>query len=77
MTKSASSNSWLEEVEAVEERLEVMKLTAWRLPKSSRSLPPSAVRLTAGLLANRVPPGPVYERRLRRAWERATRRRAS
>ena len=72
------SNLWLQEVEAVEERLEALKLTRWRLPAMNRLIPPtSVVRSTAGLLKFLRPSGREYERRLRRTWQRAMRQRAA
>ena len=77
MTKLEISSRWLKEVEAVEEELEAMKLDVWRLSKNMRPSPSNVVRSTAGLLEGRVPPGRVYERRLRSGWERESRQRLS
>ncbi len=77
MTKLEILKPWLEEVEAVEEQLEAMKLTAWRIASAVRPKPVSIVRKTSGLLEEQVPPGSVYQRRLRRAWEGAFRQRIS
>jgi len=78
MAKLGTLNPWLEEVEVVEERLEALKVAGWRWPnRVTRSSSMSVVRATAGLLAHKVPPGVVYERRLRRAWEHSFRKRTS
>ena len=77
MIKLVPSAPWLEEVEAVEEQLEALKLAAWRPVRAQRSRASTIVQSTAGLLGKRMPPGPLYERRLRRAWERASRQRTA
>jgi hypothetical protein len=62
MLKSNALKSWLTEVEAMEERLEGMKLTVLSsVPKGSESI----VRSTAGILKGRIPSGVAYQRRIR------------
>ena len=77
MIRGSMSNPWLQEVEAVEEKLEALKLTQWRLPVISRSHPAGIVRSTSGLLKSWKRSGRAYERGLRRAWQRALRQRTA
>ena len=77
MTKLEILKPWLEEVEAMEEQLEAMKLTAGRLSGAFRKRGGSVVQLTAGLLGKRFPPGSIYQRRIRNAWERSSHQRTS
>ena len=61
----------LQEVEALEERLQMVKWTI-RLrapqPRAASARGTQIVSRTAGLLGKRFPSGIRYERRLRRAW---------
>ena len=75
MFKSNASKDWLAEVEALEERLEGMKLTAWQTLPKGRSFSESVVRSTAGLLKGRVPSGTIFQQRIRRQWISSLRRR--
>lgn len=68
---------WLNGVEALEEQLEAVKLAAWRLPRRLGARSVGIVQSTAGLLKGQIFPGRIYERRIRLAWERAARQRAS
>ena len=61
----------LQEVEALEERLQLVKWTiSFSAPQpSAASIRGTQIVLrTAGLLGKRFPSGVRYERRLRRAW---------
>ena len=61
----------LHEVQALEDRLQVVKwILTWpsQRTKSPRPLKHSAVARTAGLLGSRVPQGIAYERRTRQRW---------
>ena len=61
----------LHEVEALEERLQLVKWTLTAPMKSLRTsfhLKSSVVARTAALLGPRFPRGVHFERRLRRAW---------
>ena len=78
MSKSIPMNSWLEDVEAVEERLETLKSSAPFMPSFGvRFHPTGIVRATAGFLGKILPPGKVYQRRLRQDWEQNLRTRTS
>lgn len=77
MLKPLAAPPWLNDVELVEEHLEALKLSSAHIFRSSAMPRSSIVRSTAGLLGTRVASGRAYERRLRDAWERATRSRAS
>lgn len=68
---------WLNDVELVEEQLEALKLSSLQVIRAATTQRSSRVRATAGLLGARVPAGRVYERRLRKIWERAARSRTS
>ena len=59
----------LQEVEALEDRLQVVKWTIsdHSLPQRSQSAT-AVVSRTAGLLGKRFPAGVTYERRVRQAW---------
>lgn len=62
----------VEQIERLEDQLQAVKW-AVRLPqpvsRATRPTPQRIVSQTAGLLKGRLPPGRVYERRLRREWE--------
>jgi hypothetical protein len=62
----AKLNNWLRDIEAMEERLEGMKLIIWpSLSKGHESI----VRSTAGLLKGRIRSGVAYQRRIRQDWK--------
>jgi hypothetical protein len=74
MFKSNALKNWLSDVEALEERLEGMKLTILQsLPKGHESI----VRSTAGLLKGRIRSGAAYQRRIRKDWKASFSRRAA
>ncbi len=77
MGKSATRKSWLNEVEAFEERLEAMKAASGPFSGPMVLRPTSVVQSTLGLLGHRVAPGTVYEKQTRRSWERSSRRRVA
>ena len=68
---SSSSAKILQEIEALEERLQMVKWTI-RLPAPRRravaARSTQIVSRTAGLLGTRFPSGIRYEQRLRRGW---------
>ena len=57
----------LHEVEALEERLQVVKWTI-SVPPRQRATTSTIVTRTAGLLGKRLPSGVTYQRQLRHAW---------
>ncbi len=73
MFKSSALKNWLSDVEAMEERLEGMKLTL--LPSLAKGQE-SVVRSTAGLLKGRIRSGVAYQRRIRQDWKTSFSRRA-
>ena len=74
MFRANALKHWLSDVEAMEERLEGMKLTIVRsLPKGHQSI----VRSTAGLLKGRIRSGVAYQRRIRQDWKASFSRRAA
>jgi hypothetical protein len=74
MFKSNALKNWLSDVEAMEERLEGMKLTVLSsLTKGQESI----VRSTAGLLKGRIRSGVAYQRRIRQDWKASFSRRAA
>jgi len=75
MFKSNALKNWLTEVEAMEERLEGMKLTI--LPSTSKNRTQSIVQATAGLLKGRIRSGAAYQRQLRHRWETSFSRRTA
>lgn len=75
MFKSNALKNWLSEVEAMEERLEGMKLTV--LSSSPKGRVPSIVRATAGLLKGRIRNGAAYQRRIRQDWDASFSRRTA
>ena len=63
----------LQEVEALEERLQLVKWTVTLIRPSlraSKTTGSQVVFRTAGLLGKRFPTGTSYERRLRRTWSK-------
>ena len=74
MFKSSALKNWLSDVEAMEERLEGMKLT---LSPSLFKGQESVVRSTAGLLKGRIRSGVAYQRRIRQDWKASFSRRAA
>ena len=77
MAKLEISSSWFHDVDVLEEKLETMKLAAWRVPSSGKSEDSNIIASTAGLLKNQVPSGSIYQKRIRREWEKASRKRSS
>ena len=75
MFKSNALKNWLSEVEAMEERLEGMKLTI--LPAFPKDHVSSIVRSTAGLLKGRIRSGIAYQRRIRRSLAASLSRRTA
>jgi hypothetical protein len=74
MFKPNALKNWLSDVEAMEERLEGMKLTVFpSFPMGSESI----VRSTAGLLKGRIRSGVAYQRRIRQDWKVSFSRRAA
>ena len=65
----------MHDVEALEERLQIVKWTI-TAPKGRRTTPQASrvIARTAGILGKRFPPGTLYERRLRRTWAERLRR---
>jgi hypothetical protein len=77
MLKSMALKNWMDALEAMEERLEGMKLTAWPSLGEYPGRSGSIVRSTAGLLKGRIPTGVTYQRQIRRLWNVSIRRRAA
>ena len=75
MFKSVALKNWLDAVEAMEERLEGMKLTTWPSLGEPQGGSGSIVRSTAGLLKGRVPAGVTYQQKVRRLWDLSFRHR--
>ena len=74
MFKSNSLKNWLSDVEAMEERLEGMKLAIMSsLPKGQESI----VRSTAGLLKGRIRSGAAFQKRIRQDWNASFSRRTA
>jgi hypothetical protein len=74
MLRSSPIKNWLSNVEAMEERLEGMKLS---VVSSLGEEEESIVRATSGLLEGRLPSGVVFQGKIRREWKASFLRRAA
>ncbi len=75
MFKTDPLKIWLNEVEAMEERLEGMKISAFS--SFSKRKIQGIVEATAGLLKGRVRSGVDFQRHLRRGWSNSFSRRTT